>query len=301
VPPADLSFDHATALRAAGDGVTFDTDVHANWTVGDKPNGGYLLALLGRAARAAGRVGPVGGDGDAAGDGDGDGDGDRAQEWEVVAATITYLRPPALGPAQIRTIVLRRGRSASHVRAVLVQGGDELVDAVFVVSALPDLAAPRYDDVGTLEAPAPEKCVRLPPQMPGGVRVGIMEVLDLRMDPATIPFTPPPASGEVPRAELRGWARFADGREPDALSLLFSVDAIPPPTSVVGSTGWVPTLQMSAYVRGHPAPGWLGIRITAHLIAAGMVDETCTVWDSSGRVVAQATQLARVRFADEMT
>jgi hypothetical protein len=54
-------------------------------------------------------------------------------------------------------------------------------------------------------------------------------------------------------------------------------------------------------VRAHPAPGWLGIRITAHLVAAGMVDETCTVWDAEGRVVAQATQLARLRFGDEQS
>lgn len=49
------------------------------------------------------------------------------------------------------------------------------------------------------------------------------------------------------------------------------------------------------------APGWLGIRLSAHLVAAGMADETCTMWDSSGRVVAQATQLARLRFPDEVS
>jgi hypothetical protein len=56
---------------------------------------------------------------------------------------------------------------------------------------------------------------------------------------------------------------------------------------------------MSVYVRARPAPGWLGIRFTAHLVAAGMVDEVCTLWDSRGHVVAQATQLARLRFPDE--
>ena len=68
---------------------------------------------------------------------------------------------------------------------------------------------------------------------------------------------------------------------------------------MIGSTGWVPTLQMSAYVRARPAPGWLGIRMTAGLVADGMVDETCVVWDSRGHLVAQSTQLARLRFPDE--
>jgi hypothetical protein len=61
----------------------------------------------------------------------------------------------------------------------------------------------------------------------------------------------------------------------------------------------VPTLSMSVYVRARPAPGWLGLRFTAHLVEAGLVDEVCTLWDSRGVVVAQATQLARVRFADQ--
>jgi hypothetical protein len=101
-------------------------------------------------------------------------------------------------------------------------------------------------------------------------------------------------------AELRGWTRFVDGREPDPLSLLFTVDAIPPATLIIGSTGWVPTLQMSVYVRASPVPGWLGIRMTANLVADGVVDETCVVWDSRGQVVAQGTQLARLRFPDDL-
>jgi hypothetical protein len=278
--PADLSFDAATVVRPTGDPDLFETEVHDLWTVGDKPNGGYLLALLGRAAVIAGR-------------------GDDDPDWEVVSSSITYLRPPGLGPATVHTNLLRRGRSAAHVRAVLVQSGTDLVDAVFVLGALPAGASVRYDAIEPLQAPDPEQCVRLPPRMPGGVHVGIMEVLDLRLDPATMPLADPHPPAEA-RAELRGWTRFADGREPDPLSLLFTADAIPPATFRIGSTGWVPTLQMSAYVRARPAPGWLGIRMTANLVAGGMVDETCILWDSEGQVVAQSTQLARLRFPGEV-
>jgi hypothetical protein len=273
------SFDAATAIQPTGDPALFQVDVNAQWTVGDKPNGGYLLALLGRAARA------VGG-------------GDGPTSWEAVSSSITYLRPPDLAPASIRATVLRSGRTAAHVRAVLRQHEADLVDAVFVLSEVPEQAHARYDGTLPLAAPGPEECVRLPPRMPGGVHVGIMEVLDLRLDPSTLPFTDSPPLPGTP-AELRGWTRFVDGREPDALSLLFSVDAIPPATLMIGSSGWVPTLQMSSYVRARPAPGWLGIRMTANLVADGMVDETCVLWDSRGQVVAQSTQLARLRFPDE--
>ena len=278
--PADLSFDAVTAVRPAGEPGLFEVDVHPLWAVGDKPNGGYLLAMLGRAARAVAR------------------DGGPA-DWEVQSAGVTYLRPPDLGPGTVRTTVLRQGRTAAHVRAVLSQGADDLVDAVFVVGALGDGSHVRYDGTPSLAAPDPEGCVRLPSRIPGGLHVGINEVLELRLSPATLPFTDAPPPPGTP-AELRGWTRFADGREPDALSLLFSADAIPPATLMIGSTGWVPTLQLSTYVRACPAPGWLGIRISANVVADGTVDETCVLWDGRGRVVAQSSQLARLRFPDEL-
>jgi hypothetical protein len=276
----DLSFDAATVPRPRSDASTFDLDIHPLWTVGDKPNGGFLLALLGRAAAQA-----IGGDG--------------RPTWEVLSATVTYLAAPALSAAEIRTTVLRQGRTANHVRAVLVQNDRILVDAVMVLGVLAPASEPRYSDIASLRIPDPDQCVRLPPQTPEGVPVGVLVTTDLRLDPLTVPAAPRPAGEESPVAELRGWLRFADGREPDPVALLYFVDAIPPATLLIGSTGWVPTLSMSVYVRARPAPGWLGIRFTANLVAAGMVDETCTLWDSRGHVVAQATQLARLRFPGE--
>jgi hypothetical protein len=276
----DLSFDAATALRPRADGSTFDLDIHPLWTVGDKPNGGFLLALLGRAAAESITF-------------------QTGERWDVQSATVTYLAAPALSAAEIRTTVLRQGRSASHVRAVLVQSERTLVDAVLVLSALAPGTEPRYNDIAPLLIPDPDQCVRLPPQTPEGVPVGVLVTTDLRLDPSTVPAAPRPAGAQPPVAELRGWLRFADGQEPDPAALLYFVDAIPPATLLIGSTGWVPTLSMSVYVRARPAPGWLGIRFTAHLVAAGTVDETCTLWDSRGHVVAQATQLARLRFPDE--
>jgi hypothetical protein len=276
--PDDISFDAATAVRPTAAPGRFETRVHELWTVGDKPNGGYLDALMGRAALLVGQ-------------------GEGAS-WEILSSSITYLRPPALGPAEVQTTLLRLGRSASHVRAVLVQEGTDLVDAVFVLGEVPAPARVRYDGTEPFRAPPPEDCVHLRSPTPAGLVVGIMEVLDLRLDPGTLPFAEVPAPEGTP-AELRGWTRFTDGREPDALSLLFTADAIPPATLMIGSSGWVPTLQMSTYVRARPAPGWVAIRMTAHVVADGMVDETCVLWDSRGVVVAQSTQLARLRFPDE--
>ena len=57
--PEDLSFDTATAIRETADPDVFVVSIHPHWTVGDKANGGYILALLGRAHGGVG-VGAAG-------------------------------------------------------------------------------------------------------------------------------------------------------------------------------------------------------------------------------------------------
>ena len=56
---------------------------------------------------------------------------------------------------------------------------------------------------------------------------------------------------------LSAWFRLEDGREPDPLSLLLVVDALPPVMFTYGRLGWAPTLELTAHVRAKPAPGWL--------------------------------------------
>ncbi len=58
----------------------------------------------------------------------------------------------------------------------------------------------------------------------------------------------------------------------------------------------MPTLELTTYVRAVPAPGPVRVLQRAQLIQGGRVDEVCFVWDSQGRLVAQGTQLAAIRF-----
>ena len=74
------------------------------------------------------------------------------------------------------------------------------------------------------------------------------------------------------------------------------MDAFPPATFDIEFAGWVPTLELTAYVRALPAPGPVQIVQRAQLIEAGRVDEVCYVWDSAGRLVAHGTQLAGIRL-----
>ncbi len=138
-----------------------------------------------------------------------------------------------------------------------------------------------------------EDAVALPIARPTGFRVAIMEQVDLRLEPDSAGFTTGAPAG---RGELRGWLGLSDGEPFDSISLLYAVDAFPPATFDIEFSGWVPTFELTAYVRALPAPGPLQILQRAQLIDGQRVDEVCFVWDSAGRLVAQATQLAGIRL-----
>lgn len=270
VPRADrCAFSEVSELQPVGPG-RFDADVHPAWTIGGKPNGGYLLAMLGRAATW------------------------NSTHPHVVAASAHYLRSPEPGPIAIETETLRTGRSATQVRARMAQGEFVCVEAVLTASHLErdtrsywDAGLPKVSSVGW------EECERLVPVLPTGQPVAIMEQIEVRIEPATRGFTKGQPSG---RGELRGWLALPADEGFDANALLFAVDAFPPATFDVEFVGWVPTLELTAYVRALPVPGPLQIVQHAQLIEAGRVDEVCYVWDRAGRLVAQGTQLAGIRL-----
>ena len=203
-----------------------------------------------------------------------------------VAVSAHYLRSPDPGPVEIEAEVRRSGRSASQVRATLIQDGTPRVDALLMMSDLgtadADVAWSRLspdDDITPLE-----DCERF---------VGIMDQLAIYLDPASAGFTTGHPSG---RGELRGWLGLPGDEAFDTVSLLLAVDAFPPASFDISFTGWVPTVELTAYLRARPAPGPLRVQVRAELISHGRVDETCRVWDSAGTLVAQATQLAGIRF-----
>ncbi|HZU78934.1 MAG TPA: thioesterase family protein [Acidimicrobiales bacterium] len=261
-------FSSVSAVRRRGEG-EFAADVHPEWTIAGKPNGGYLLATMARAAV------------------------ELSAQGHVLAASAHYLSSPDPGPVDIEAEVLRTGRNASQLRARMRQGARPCVEALFTTGRLD--AEPAYWDEGVPDAGAVafHEGVALPGRTPSGDRVAIMDQVDIRLDPPSAAF----ASG-APRGtgELRGWLALRGDEVFDPFSLLFAADAFPPATFDIEHAGWVPTLELTAYVRALPAPGPVRILQKAHAIRGRRVDEACFVWDSSGSLVAQATQLAGIRL-----
>jgi acyl-coenzyme A thioesterase PaaI-like protein len=262
----------ATALTPLGDG-RFAVDLAEEFSIGgDRPNGGYLLACLGRAALAAAT--------DAG-----------ASHPHPIATGVQYVRSPSLGPAVIETEVTRVGRSASQVSARLVQDGSSGVAARFTLATLHESSQPYWGALAPVELPPIEACIGLDrpdPRPDNGTRIVF--------DPEHSLFAGSEGFTGTGDGELRAWFRFADDRAVDPVELLYVVDSMPPATFTVLSTGWVPTLDLTVYVRAIPVPGPLRLRFRAQVIADGFADEVFDVWDSADRLVAQSTQLAALRL-----
>jgi hypothetical protein len=92
---------------------------------------------------------------------------------------------------------------------------------------------------------------------------------------------------------IQYWARPRD-MAPDVLFALMCGDIAVPTAFAVGRRGWAPTVQLTAYLRGLPADGWLRMVSTTTQIGQDWFDEDALVVDSEGRIIVQARQLALV-------
>jgi acyl-CoA thioesterase len=266
---SDYAFDRDTAVSAAGAG-SYTASVSSAWNVGDKPNGGYLLAIAARAMAA------------------------EAHHPDPVSITAHFLRPGVPdASAAIAVEQLKAGRAVSTVTATLLQDGSErmrLVGAFSDLGATPP-AVSGFSTGSSPDLPPPEDCIPGQSRLPNGVDLAIARQFDLRFPPEVVGWYDGRPSG---RAEIGGWFRFADDRPPDPIGLLLVADAWPPAILDAGIFGWVPTVELTVHVRARPAPGWLRCWIRTRFVMGWWLEEDAEVWDADGRLVAMSRQLARV-------
>ena len=272
-----LTFAAATAVSSCGDGA-YRAELRPEYSIGRrKPNGGYLLACLGRAALAA--AGEAG-----------------SGHEHVIAAGVQYYAALDVGPAVIETRVVRAGRTATQVTATISGLGDSGAagrlgaQARFTLATLPADSEPYWGGAEPPALPPISECE--PP------RHGRRRGTTVCLDPATSFTITPDGPLVTGKGEFRAWFRDDDTDLVDTVGLLYAADALPPATAGITLTGWVPTLDLTVYIRALPAPGPLRLRMRAQLIQDGFADEVCEGWDSRGRAVMQATQLAALRHPE---
>jgi acyl-CoA thioesterase len=260
-----FEFDAATAL--SGEGPVFGAVLDGRWDGQASTNGGFLLVL---ATRAIGAVLPF---------------------PDPVVVSGFFLRPGTPGPAEIRTEVIQAGRTTGFGQASLYRDGKQVLRATAAYADL-DAAAARdgraYAGGQPPDQPPPAECqvlrrVIVPP-------ITLVDRIEYRVAelPSWVTRTPP--SGNP---VYEGWMRFADGREPDLLSLPMFVDAVAPAALELGLRRMT-TVELTVHLRARPAPGWLAFRTLTRYLEGGYFEEDAEIWDSAGRLVAQSRQLALV-------
>jgi hypothetical protein len=274
-------FTTAMTLRQVDPGVypgVYEGELNKHWTIGPKVHGGAMLALCANAARTACGGSPA---------------------LEPVAVSASYLWAPDPGPMRLVTSIRKRGRRISVVDVELTQGDRTAVHAVV------NLGEPEHFPPGGRAAPllsanpvvglmAPEPPDDVAPIGPGHPLAGLVhlgEGCDVRPVLSTLR---PSNEGRPPVIQM--WARPRDVA-PDALFALMCGDLSAPVTFAVDRTGWAPTIQLTAFLRGLPADGWLRIIATCTEIGQDWFDEDHIVVDHLGRLVVQARQLAMVPAA----
>ncbi len=259
-------FDADTAVQRLAPGC-YAAMITPRWNVGDKPNGGYLLAIALRAAAA------------------------ELPHADPFTVTGHFLRAPQPGPTDLEVEVVRAGRSHSTAMVRLSADGSEAVRVLATFGDLGRLSGPTVRAAEPPDFPPVEQCPRAQAIAPGGFPVEIARRFEYAVHPATGGWARGAPTG---RAEVGAWLRFADGQPFEPITLPLVVDALPPAVFDIGAQGWVPTVELTAHVRARPAPGWLRVWVTTRFLAGGYLEEDAEVWDSDDTLVAQSRQLARL-------
>ncbi len=182
------------------------------WKVGGGLNGGYQLAVIGTAISAH-----------------------LADKPDPVAISAYFLSAAEAGPATVDVEVKRAGGRMSTVAAELKQGDATRLSVLATYSDLD-----RFDgDVRTTatepELPPREECVGRA-DVPSYVleMAPLMSRFDMLFPREQAGWTIGEPSGE---GRFQAWFRLEDEREPDPLSLLLVLDALPPVTFDLGLIG----------------------------------------------------------------
>ncbi len=256
-----MIFSKATAARRAENGEWL-TEVQPGWDIGGNANGGYLLALAGRAMANA------------------------AERPDVASLTAHYLRPGIPGPHRLQANVAKTGRRFTTVQGTLT--GEKPV--LSLVGSFTDHAETTDDRsvmlMPPIDLPDPDRCIKIeatdtfPPPVMGKV--------DLRLHPDDSFYDGPSGT-----PQMRGWVRLLDDEPLDSVALLLISDIFPPTVFNANfNVAWVPTLELTVHVRNRPVPGWLRCEFTSRFVTGGFVEEDGLMWDENDTLVAQSRQIA---------
>lgn len=250
-----------TIATRADDG-TLSLPVTDRWnTPLGKPNGGWVLASMLRAAM------------------------DTTDVGRPAVAAITYFASPEPGTVAAVTVTpIKLGRRIQTVDVDLVCEGRPL--ARMTASFARGHHGPSHELGVPPVLPDPRD---LPDPRTMGMPVdGLFGRVEYRMAQAP-GWSEGKPTGD-PTVDL--WQRLDGGTEIDWPALALLVDATPPPVMELGHFVSM-TVQLTVHFHALPDAGsWVASRFTTRHVADGFHEEDGELWSADGRLLAQSRQLA---------
>lgn len=254
------------ALAVDVDGDVASATVREGFDVFGIPHGGYMAALGANAVLT------------------------WSGQPDLFSVTTHFLRKTDHAPIEF---ALRELGGSRRFRTVLAEGrqGDRTVivtmasvgdRTTFEGPSWHDRRAPAYADTDL--GPRPEELPE--PQ----VSPAIARRLGLRLERATAHFA---LGRTADRAVVGSRVEAPPGTPTDQLLALIACDITPPAAwNVLGQSGWVPTVELTAHLRARPAPGPLDVVAMTASVSDGFLEEDAEVYDSTGKLVLLSRQLA---------
>jgi len=268
-----VSFDDDTALEPLGPG-RWRARLHERWAVARGVNGGFVGALVARAAEAI-------------------------AERPLRSLTVHFLEAPDPGPVDIAATVEREGGSTTAASVRVERDGRPTALALAALGAWREGEA-EWHDARMPPAPSPDEAFRLDPGRNG--LPAFVGNYDMRW--AVGPRPRPRGSADTDEGEglTGGWVRTAQPRAPDAPRLVaFSDCWFPAAYARIGRVAPAPTLDLTVHIRS-PLPA---ARMTAEDFVLGVFrtrwgtgglwEEDGELWSPDGVLLAQSRQLALIR------
>jgi acyl-CoA thioesterase len=263
-----MMFAEATSVNKVREG-RYTGEIHAGWDIMEITNGGYLMAMAGRAMT------------------------DASAGRHLVSVTGHFMNPGGAGPAEIEVEEVKSGRSYTTSRAVLSSAGKPLIAATgSLANPASTGTTPSLLTGSPPSLPEPDECAKAASSDSAPFPPPIFDRVDMRVHPDDVGGLLGRPTGE---ALFRGWLRLLDDEPIDELAVILTSDVFPPAIfNTDHPMTWTPTLDLTVHIRNPGPHDWLACKFQTRFITGGFLEEDGEIWDERGNLVALSRQLAVV-------
>ena len=246
----------------------YTAEVSENWSIGNTANGGYSMTLAARVMS------------------------EFLEHKDPLSISAHYLDRVDFGSTEFHVTHLSSSKSLSTARVELIQ--DNKIKIIFI-GTFTDFSFKNDMNIYERDVPNfPEynSCEVIP------YKEGFNPKLDKNIEKAY-------AQDSLwwkkdidnPSSTLNLYMSWPEKDNVDLFDLVLFLDATTPPIyNKLGTVGWVPTISLASHVRGLPSEGPLKVIAKTEFVTGGFMEEDREIWDSSGKLVGQSKQMAKLRL-----